>query len=343
MKTGYLIIILFISVFLTSCETIIDFNGKDTDPLLVVNSIISPDSAIKVHVSESRFFLEDDSKLVNLSNAAVKLQVNNAEYEVLKSIQNGYYQGTYVPKAGDKLKIIASNSGFHEVSATTEVATAIPVLSVDTSTVTLEKTAMLSYNYDQPTPDTIGYSINNQFKINVNFNDPANVQNFYKVALKMKVWLSDGTTQIVKYYFNSDDVVFGNTSESGIFDNSANNYYNVFSDDMLDGKSYSLKLSANFYSYLYFDITPSKTEKLYEPVTVIKNELIIELQSISKSYYLYLKTRDASSTFVDFFSEPIQIFSNIQGGIGIFGSYNTASFKIQVPLKMNQTYFYYPK
>lgn len=340
MKTVYLFIILFIVIF-SSCETTIDFNGKDTDPLLVVNSIISPDSAIKVHVSESRFFLEDDSQFVNLNNATVKLQINNTEYESLKPIQNGYYLGTYMPKVGDKLKIIVSNPQFQEVSATTEVVAANPVLSVDTSTVILEKTALLSYSYDQSTPDTIGYTINNEFKINVNFNDPANIQNFYKVNLKMKIWLSNGTTQTVKYYFNSDDAVFGNTSESGIFDNSSGNYYQVFSDDVFDGKSYSLKLSANYYSYLYFNNTPPKSGNFYEPVTITKNELIVELQSISKSYYLYLRTRDASNTFVDFFSEPIQIFSNIQGGIGILGSYNSASFKIEVPLKMNQSYYYY--
>jgi len=314
MKTLYIFIIL-IAAILTSCETTIDFNGKDTNPILVVNSIISPDSAIKVHVSESRFFLEDDSKFVNLNNATVKLLINNVEYEQLKPVQNGYYLGTYVPKPGDKLKIIAYSSKYEEVSATTEIIPANPVLSVDTSTVILEKTALLSYNYNQTTPDTIGFTINNQFKINVNFNDPANVQNFYKITLKMKVWLSDGTTQIGKYYFNSDDVVFGSTSESGI----------------------------NFYSYLYFNNTPSKSGNLFEPLTITKNELIVELQSISKSYYLYLKTRDASNTFVDFFSEPIQIFSNIQGGIGIFGSYNSALFKFEVPLKMNQTYYYYSK
>jgi len=342
MKTLYIFIIL-IAAILTSCETTIDFNGKDTNPLLVVNSIISPDSAIKVHVSESRFFLEDDSKFVNLNNATVKLLINNVEYEQLKPVQNGYYLGTYVPKPGDKLKIIAYSSKYEEVSATTEIIPANPVLSVDTSTVILEKTALLSYNYNQTTPDTIGFTINNQFKINVNFNDPANVQNFYKITLKMKVWLSDGTTQIGKYYFNSDDVVFGSTSESGIFDNTGGNYYHVFSDDLFDGKSYSLKLSSNFYSYLYFNNTPSKSGNLFEPLTITKNELIVELQSISKSYYLYLKTRDASNTFVDFFSEPIQIFSNIQGGIGIFGSYNSALFKFEVPLKMNQTYYYYSK
>lgn len=342
MKTGYIFIIL-IAAILTSCETTIDFNGKDTDPLLVVNSIISPDSAIKVHVSESRFFLDDDSQFVNLNNATVKLLVNDVEYEQLKPVQNGYYLGTYVPKPGDRLKIIAFNSQFHEVSAITEIATPNPVISVDTSTVILEKTAFLSFTYGQTIPDTIGYSINNQFKMNVNFNDPANVRNYYRIGLKMKVWLSNGTTQTGKYYFNSDDVVFGNTSESGIFDNTGGNYYHVFSDDLFDGKTYSLKLSSNFYNYVYFNNTPPKAGNLYEPVTVIRNELIVELQSISKSYYLYLKTRDASSTFIDFFSEPIQIFSNIKGGIGIFGSYNTSSYKIGIPLSMNQTYYYYPE
>lgn len=343
MKTKYIFFISLLIV-LTSCETVIDFNGKDTAPLLVVNSIISPDSVIKVHVSESRFFLEEDSKFVNINNATVKLWVNDLEYEQLTPANNGIYQGKYIPKSGDKLKITAKNSNYSEVSASTEIIPANPILSVDTNSVILEKTPLLSYNYNSPTVvDTLGYLINNELKLKMNFNDPANQENFYKVSLRMKLYFSDGSTQIGKYYFSSEDVVFGNTSASGIFDESTTNYYNVFSDELFNGKPYGLKLSANFYSYVYSNNVPSKLKSKDEPVNVTKNELIVELQSISKSYYLYLKTRDASSSYVDFFSEPVQIYSNIKGGIGVFGSYNTATFKINVPTWLRQGYYYYSK
>ncbi|HPH57343.1 MAG TPA: DUF4249 family protein, partial [Bacteroidales bacterium] len=49
----------------------------------------------------------------------------------------------------------------------------------------------------------------------------------------------------------------------------------------------------------------------------------VQLQNISPSYYLYLKTFSEYSNSIDFFSEPIQVFSNVSGGIGIFGAYSS--------------------
>jgi len=46
------------------------------------------------------------------------------------------------------------------------------------------------------------------------------------------------------------------------------------------------------------------------------------LQSISKSYYLYLQTR-ASIKSNTFFAEPVQVYNNVDGGIGILGSYTS--------------------
>jgi len=56
-----------------------------------------------------------------------------------------------------------------------------------------------------------------------------------------------------------------------------------------------------------------------------RSELTIDLQQLSKSYYLYQKTKFASISSDPILSEPVQIFSNINGGIGILASYTSSN------------------
>jgi hypothetical protein len=57
----------------------------------------------------------------------------------------------------------------------------------------------------------------------------------------------------------------------------------------------------------------------------------VTLQSLSPSYYMYLKTREANSDS-DLFTEPVQIYTNIKGGIGIFGSYSNSTHRIELTI-----------
>ncbi len=339
MKSIYLQTIIFslFALIVTSCETEIEFRGDDTASLLVVNSILSPDSAVKVHVSESKFFLKDDSSFENVNDAIVNLWVNGSLYEQLSSTGQGFYAGNYIPKAGDIIKITAKNNKFPEVNAESEIVQATPIVSVDT-TIHVSDIYPIVNGYGNYS-DTIGYSKTTEMKINLKFNDQPNKKNYYKIAVKLNQEYSDGSKYMRNYYFSSDDLVFGNTTEAGIFDESSYNFYHEFNDDLFDGKSYSLKLNTSFISIVY-DNDPSGDTSDSEPVEIVKNELILELQSISKSYYLYLKTRNAGTSVIDFFSEPVQIYSNIEGGIGILGSYNTSRFKIDIPKTFTEEYYY---
>lgn len=339
MKSIYLQTIIFslFALIVTSCETEIEFRGDDTASLLVVNSILSPDSAVKVHVSESKFFLKDDSSFENVNDAIVNLWVNGSLYEQLLSTGQGFYTGNYIPKAGDIIKITAKNNKFPEVNAESEIVQATPIVSVDTM-IHVSDIYPIVNGYGNYL-DTIGYSKMTEMKISLKFNDPPNQKNYYKIAVKLNQEYSDGSKYMRNYYFSSDDLVFGNTTEAGIFDESSYRLYHEFNDDLFDGKNYSLKLNTSFISIVY-DNNPSGGTSDLEPVEIVKNELILELQSISKSYYLYLKTRNAGSSVIDFFSEPVQIYSNIEDGIGILGSYNTSRFKIDMPKTFTGEYYY---
>ena len=88
---------------LLSCEKDIAFKGTITDPLLVLNSLLTPASVVSVHLSQSRFILGDIKPFTPISDANVSLFVNGSLKEQLTHDANGQYMGTYLPKASDEV------------------------------------------------------------------------------------------------------------------------------------------------------------------------------------------------------------------------------------------------
>jgi hypothetical protein len=127
---------------------------------------------------------------------------------------------------------------------------------------------------------------------------------------------------LTDYTFSFDDIVSGNTNRDSIGppNSLSTNKFNVFSDDLFNGKQYALKFSVPYNKEVYL---PGKI-----PLST-KKELYIDLQGISREYYLYLQTRSNAKNS-NFFAEPVQVYTNITGGIGILGSYTTNLIKINL-------------
>ncbi len=147
-------------------------------------------------------------------------------------------------------------------------------------------------------------------------------------------YYDNDSTSLTYASISQDDVVFGNNSGLEPLETSTFSYFLEFSDELFNGKQYGLRVSFNSHSAEYFDEKETDYGPGYpngvEVKQPIKQELVFFLQSISKSYYLYLRTRSASMNMIDFLSEPVQIYSNVNGGIGIFGSYATAISRIEL-------------
>jgi len=133
-------------------------------------------------------------------------------------------------------------------------------------------------------------------------------------------------------------MVFGNANSEAAVIQIDNNRYFEFNDEIIDGKNYSLKFTVNMTSYE--DLSGKKDTSLVIVNKPVKKEMVVEITSISKSYYLFLKTTEASSGGTDIFTEPVQIHSNINGGIGIFGGYNISSKAIEIPLNYGTNEYY---
>lgn len=123
-------------------------------------------------------------------------------------------------------------------------------------------------------------------------------------------------------YFNSNDPIFSFETENAnsyIFGSSWNQY-GIFSDELINGKEYEL----NFYQS-----TGYSDEYEFRPELGEFRDYTIILQSITRDMFLYLKSIDLQEFNDDLpFTEPVPIYNNVENGLGIFGSYSSASIGI---------------
>lgn len=333
--------ILAVSLIMFSCERDVEFDGEVTTPLVVVNSFVTPDSIITAHVSISRFFLKDSIAYRDVNNAEVSLWVNGVIKEKLMLDSIGIYKGTYRPTISDQIKLTVEVPKIKQVSATTNFIEAPVILSVDTQNVLISKEIL---RYSPDSNDTL--CIKYKYKVNyyLKFADNDSQKNYYRLIVRKisfeGVW-NDNTNKVdtlvdekVPQYsdFDFTDVVSGNTKDPladggtspvAMLLLDADNRYNVFSDDIFNGKTYTLQFSTI--------INKNIKDINYGFLSDIKHDIYICLQSISEDYYLYLKTRSASFA-ANYFSEPIKVHNNIKDGIGILGSYTNSNIvKINLP------------
>lgn len=324
--------ILALSLILVSCERDVEFNGEVTNPLIAVNSFVTPDSTVTAYISMSRFFLKDSIAYRNVNNADVNLWINGVFKEKLNLDSIGIYKGYYKPTLSDQFKLTVDVPQMKQVSASSSFTRAPLILSIDTQKVLISKEILLYSSGDTQV-------VKNNYKVNykLKFTDNGNQKNFYRLIVKkvsyQGVWnrytnkvdtvIDNGLPQHSD--FNFTDVVSGNTTDPladgstspvAMLLSNANNMYHVFSDDIFNGKPYSLQFSTN--------ITKNIKNIDYSSLSDIKHEVYIGLQCISYDYYLYLKTRGASYA-ANYFSEPVKVHNNIDGGVGVLGSYTTSN------------------
>lgn len=334
MKTKYIsfLIILGFTILFHSCEKEIEFSGEVTKPMLVINGFLTPDSVIKVHLSKSKFFLKDNTSFEMVNNANVNVWVNGTKVEKLTNTGEGYYMGSFKPQVGDILKITAETSEYPEVSTETEIMSSISIISVDTLNHQFDEYPNVSYSSTNNGPyiaDTSGFTKIESFGIKIKFNDPASISNYYRLDAKVINYYDNDSIAIRNAQIDYNDIVFGGNNNSNILEMDGYNYYHEFSDELFNGKEYNLNIKFNSITQVfkpeYQELYHRKEEKV-----PVRQELYIELQSISESYFLYLRSRSTNMSAVEFFSEPVQIYSNVNGGIGILGSYSSSLYKINL-------------
>lgn len=327
---------LFLGVLLsiTSCMKEIDLEDLRPDPKLVLNGVASQGEPLKASLSRTWFYTEDYPN-VSISDAKVNLYVNDRLFEEMTwNVEEfeyyaiGNYISSYTPVSGDKVRIEAERDGFKKIVAEETVP---------------DKPALLSFVAEQvESHKPYSSSISNLFK--VTFKDDPNVLNCYLINFEIGRSYPEYDYEnpdnppvySKEYYWDqawvdyADEPLFGNNIS--ILDRVMGNDWlsgrngRPFSDELINGKEYTIRLEGDSYSWTNLpDDAPLDSARVY-------------LYSISEPYYKYMSallTLYEGSLNSDLASaglaEPVRVFSNIEGGVGIFGAVCVDSLTVVIP------------
>lgn len=347
-------ILLHILVILTffSCEKELPSELPPFEHKLVVNSVIRPDTAISVFLTENLSVLSYENP-TPVTNAVINLFEDNVligqlgdtiltgenlihvpNYAPMDDLR-GFYYLDYVPKENSTYRLEIDHPDFPSAKA---------------STIIPKQTANYEVTLSEPKVTVNGENSSGEllsgraeYTATIKINDPIE-SNYYGLAVleeaPSQVYEYDENGEFIgSYYsypflyeidFTSDDILFDvidnplytEDKNPGLGDNGK-----VFSDELFDGQQYTLQITfeVTVGAWAYSSIGDEVE------IEVAAERFFIELRSLSKDYYQYKHTvalQDAVSS--DPFAEPVQIYNNIENGYGIFGGYNVALFEFSL-------------
>ncbi|MFA5815666.1 MAG: DUF4249 domain-containing protein [Bacteroidales bacterium] len=280
---------------LASCEKIIDISIPDKERKIVVNGLISPDKPVRINLSRSLSVLEPDS-LILIKGADVNLfSGSNLIGKLLEDTGGFYYLPDFKPQVGETYRLTAAYDDLKPVEATAIIPPPVPFISVDTATLTGE--------WGQQ-----------ELRVSVKFNDPAGVKNIYGFGVDVTYKEFDYGTMTWTGKKLSHPAYLSGNLDRFLKDESHNFGGKLYFEDFLfDGLMKTVEFGLSDYSF-------------FESDTIW---LDVKMEQIDPSYYLYALSNEAyQQAHGNPFSEPVQVYTNVNGGFGIFSGSSSASFSI---------------
>lgn len=291
---------LLLALIFFSCEKVIPIDGEISKSKLVVNSVFLNDSSCQLHLSSS-ISAYGTNTFKNIADASVFLKDSNGNnIEPLYHISNGFYIGNQSLATGKSYFLQVEHSNFNSVFASSSIPNRISNIHIDTN------------SYTQFSKDRI--------KVRVTFEDERDVNNYYKLAVKV------GKTMMDSVFVNGNLIV--DTSKAytwlkiykdhAILESTITNKETIFNDNTFNGTSFTIDFSIK-------DII----KKINNTDNINLDFIELYFYSINSSLYNYHKSiKIYSDVYSNPFAQPIQVFSNITNGFGLFSGANLNVVKL---------------
>ncbi len=294
-----IIVIIVTSLVLFGCTKYIEFDGETTRPKIVVNGFVSSNSPAIVHISKSLSVI-DNARLTAIDNAEVNLYTGQGDFiETLELItdstiyfsgQAGYYRGTTALSSNQDYVLKVSAASYESVTATTNIP---------------------QYNITQSSPpDTLSVMDIDYEGVRTTFTfhlvDNGLEQNYY--GIKVYGYAEGGDMNEI-YDLQTDDIIADKTYGAEI----------LFTDNFFSGSTHNLPIKLS--PYYYNDSNYNQIK--YDSIAFV-------FSSYSRDFYLYKKSYASYQNVDEFFSQPVQVYSNIENGLGVFGGVKEDSFVVEL-------------
>ena len=312
MQTFKLYTFLMVLIILSSCKKELPFPDIKEDPLLVINSLFSPDSLLQVHVSESCHITDTSCEFNFISDAQVQIK---DEAENILAILTHQGNGIYSP---DNLSLN------HQYTYKLEVT------HPGKKSITTQNQIPKEFSCNFLGKKETTYEGNVAWTFEVEINDNPEEKNYY--ILEGFIEILDGE-HMTNYEEEQNGYLIPHTAH----------YTN---DINTDNKTLTAGLDLSFILYPLrnvflpddnFNGQVYKTKFGIRDIDVYEQHLEnsrahIFVKSVSKEMYEYYKSIEKYRLFQNnIFSEPEIIYSNINEGIGIFAGYTQKEFVIDLP------------
>lgn len=292
-------------ILLSSCYQEIDLEKErkqEGENILTLNSIINPDSKIQAFATKTYFYPDGHAKPIYIENLDIELWINN-EFIQLLNFNDSIYEANIFPKETDAIELRTQY-----LNASICACDIVPKQTkIENTTTSVNKI----YNH-----------VNGDYKFeyNITFTDDPNETNYYFFRLSPHTILYTPLTSDLIF---SEEPVFQQLNQEmndvlpgWELSNAQMEHGLPFSDKTINGKTHTLHICE----------IPSRN--LLNLKTMVRK---FELFSISENYYKYLTdvlrteySDGISGGLIDIGAvEPIKIFTNIEGGTGILGSYSS--------------------
>lgn len=298
-----LLFLLSISLAYISCEKVIPFEGDVNTPKLVINSIFQSDSSFKVHVSSSRSVI-DTASFKNIDDAIVTIKDRNENIiETLNHVENGFYKGQTFPQENQTYILEVNHPNYANITASDSLPSPITINSVDTSTII----------------DPIN---GNRLQISMNFDDPENTQNYYLIeTYSVNEYLVIKNSDTTEYELDTTKQFMVLTDE--VFQNGGSPWreQGLFNDLLFNGQNKTLELEIPNDSW---SGSEDGYDWSYQTLT-----LRLYLHNITLSYYYYRTSLELfQNASGNPFAQPVQVFSNVENGFGVFAGSQISFFDL---------------
>lgn len=345
--------LLTICLILSSCEKEIEFQAPDVEAAsnVTLNAIAAVGEPLRVYLNKAYTvgqtpqinigyqyaFSKNDAlgdyqtktyyKRTAIFDAEVQAVVNGQQtYNLTLAEDSLGYLCDYCPQAGDHIEVLA---GEVHVETTVPPSPQIEILNHEVLAENPYKYVDGGTRYETDTIMRItcripATSTGQYYRLRVR--GERKITTMYKWSLPFSIDSTKYAYYSVQDIYFSEDELFADNRLTEGFGGWSAYFSDVFDNTMLRGRDHTFTIdspkppaSSVAYDLQSGFISIAMIEQLDEPN--IPPRVMVELQAISSEFYHYLKSVELYRvTNSDIFSEPVQIYSNVQNGWGIFGA-----------------------
>ncbi len=300
-------ILLILPVVCLACETVVEVEPPPYAPQYVATGFFSQDSTWSLTVHRSLSVGEfQGAQRQFVDDATVSILLGDKTVDKLRYHGSGWYrstQGEY-PIANTSYTLSIEVQGHPRLMAVAEAPAPAAVLHSSVELLSTQQFGGIihgKYKMELRFKDTLGP---NYYGIRVYRLQPNPIFDYYPDANGPdSVYQVESIQDVnVGWYCGFVDAAIRSRDTDGA------NFgctHSVVMDEYFDGREYVW--SGVVSGHIFLD-KPRR------------NEVLVVLSTLSEEYFEYHRTLDLQG-FDDLFSEPLSVFSNIQGGLGIFAGY----------------------